>query len=450
MSGGWTARPLLTVLAAVAAVIGGGAALRRLPVVPTLAAVVALGTYVLLAVDPGRSVADGPRRLLTVALPADPRGPELAAVVIAAGLAGMWAASVAARPTGSRPSPLAPVAPAVVLLVLALAVGAGAGRPPGWVVPAVVVLAGLLLVLDRLAQDTTPTRDSSGPTLGGTAARAPRRRWARLLAPAAVLVAAGLVAAQLGPSAPLADLRAEPFDARSLVDQPVPPREDSTPLTYFPTLRTGERTLTLQVRTPEVRGGLWLRLATLPVFTGQTWTTAVTYRRAGGRLPPDPYRPSGTPRRVTAEVSVQGDLGWLPTPGRAVAVAAAPAELGVDSDTGDLVVSRDGPPRGPYQVTGETAVPDGAALRADSPLPASAAEQDVAVLGAEVHSRAIEVAGRTATPFGKVSAVLAFLTGPDFRLATGRSTVGQQQLRRPHAPVDPHRVPRSSTPAPSP
>lgn len=70
-------------------------------------------------------------------------------------------------------------------------------------------------------------------------------------------------------------------------------------------------------------------------------------------------------------------------------------------------------------MTGEAAVPDGAALRADSPLPASAAEQDVAVFGAEVHSRAIEVVGRTATPFGKVSAVLAFLTGPGFRLATG-------------------------------
>jgi transglutaminase-like putative cysteine protease len=102
-----------------------------------------------------------------------------------------------------------------------------------------------------------------------------------------------------------------------------------------------------------------------------------------------------------------------------VAVTAAPAELGVDADTGDLVVSRDGPPLGPYQVTAEITVPDGAALRADHPVPASAAEQDVAVLGTEVRTRALEVAGRAATPFGRVSALRAYLTGPDFRLATG-------------------------------
>jgi len=433
--GGWATRPLLTVLGGVAAttvMVGAGAALRLSPAARTLAGMAVLAAYVLLAVAPGRSVVDGPRRLLTAALPADPRGPELAAVVIAAGLAGLWSASLAVRPPlpaqprraarTRAPSPLAPVAPAVVLLVLALAVGAGAGRPPGWVLPAVVAPAGLLLVVDRLAQDTTPAKGASGPTLGGTTARAPRRRWSSLLAPAAVLVVAAAVAIQLGPSAPLADLRARPFDARSLVDQPVPPREDITPLTYFPTLRSGERELTLDVRTPEVRGGLWLRLATLPVFTGQTWTTAATYRRAGNRLPPAPDRPAGTPRPVTAEVTVRGDLGWLPTPGRAVEVAAAPAELGVDTDTGDLVVSRDGPPLGPYRVTGETAVPDAARLRTDSPLPASVAEQDVTVLGTEVRSRALQVAGRAATPFGRVSAVRAYLTGPGFRLATGKDT----------------------------
>ncbi|HSV67403.1 MAG TPA: transglutaminase domain-containing protein [Mycobacteriales bacterium] len=430
--GGWATRPLLTVLGGVAVptvVVGAGAAVRLSPAARTLAGVAVLAMHVLLAVAPGRSVVDGPRRLLTAALPADPRGPELAAVVIAAGLTGLWSASLAVRPprpAGPRraartraPSPLAPVAPAVVLLVLALAVGAGAGRPPGWVLPAVVALAGLLLVVDRLAQDTTPAKGASGPTLGGTTARAARRRWSGLLAPAAVLVVAIAVAAQLGPSAPLADMRAEPFDARSLVDQPVPPREDITPLTYFPSLRSGERELTLDVRTPEVRGGLWLRLATLPVFTGQTWTTAATYRRAGNRLPPAPDRPAGTARRVTAEVTVRGNLGWLPVPGRAVQVAAAPAELGVDTDTGDLVVSRDGPPLGPYRVTGETAVPDAARLRTDSPLPASVAEQDVTVLGTEVRSRALQVAGRVATPFGRVSAVRAYLTGPGFRLATG-------------------------------
>ena len=107
-----------------------------------------------------------------------------------------------------------------------------------------------------------------------------------------------------------------------------------------------------------MRGGLWLRLATLPVFTGQSWTTAATYRRAGSRLPPDPDRPAGTTRRVDAEVTVQGELGWLPSPGRAVAVAAAPAELGVDTDTGDLVVVAGRPgPVGTYEVTGETVVP---------------------------------------------------------------------------------------------
>lgn len=429
--GGWATRPLLTVLGGVAVpavVVGGGTAFRLPAAARTPAAVAVLAGYVLLAVAPGRSVVDGPRRLLTVALPADPRGPELAAVVIATGLAGLWSASLAMRPPRPAarraartraPSPLAPAAPAVVLLILVLAVGASAGRPPGWILPALVALAGLLLLVNRLAQDTTPARGAAGPTLAGSTARAARRRWSSLLASAAVLAVAAAVATQLGPSAPLADLRAEPFDARSLVDQPVPPREDITPLAYFPTLRSGERELTLAVRTPEVRGGLWLRLATLPVFTGQTWTTAAIYHRAGNRLPAAPDHPAGSPRRVTAEITVRGDLGWLPTPGRAVQVAAAPAEIGVDADTGDLVVSRDGPPLGPYRVTGETVLPDAARLRTDSPLPASAAEQDATVLGTEVRARALQVAGRAATPFGRVSAVRAYLTGPGFRLATG-------------------------------
>ena len=409
-----------------------GLAVRWPPAARSLAALAALAGYVLLAVAPGRSVLDGPRRLLTTALPADPRGAELAAVVVAAGLAALWSAHLVLRP--DRPtgpprraarvragSPLAPAAPAVLLFVLALAVGASAGPPAGWIPPALAGLGGLLLLTGRLAQGARPRGAATGPRLGGGTDRPPRRGWTRVLAPLAVLAAVVAVVSPVGPSAPGADLRAEPFDARSLVEQPVPPREDTTPLALFPALRSGDYKLDLDVRT-SARGGLWLRMTTLPVFDGRSWTTSATYRRAGTRLAPAPGRGTAT----TAEITMRpaGALGWLPSPGRPVAVAAAPAELGVDGDTGDLVVSRDGPAPETYEVTGETPVLDPARLRADRPLSASAGEQDGELLGPAVRTAAIQAAGTAATPFARVAAVHRYLTRTDFTLATDDSAPG--------------------------
>ena len=82
-------------------------------------------------------------------------------------------------------------------------------------------------------------------------------------------------------------------------------------------------------------------------------------------------------------------------------------------------MSRDGPPLGTYRVTVETLIPEPAQLRADRPLPASAEEQDVAVIGTAVRDRALQVAGRAATPFSRVTAVRAHLLGSGFTLATG-------------------------------
>jgi len=273
--------------------------------------------YTFLAFAPGLAIYHGVRRLLTVALPVEPQGPELATVVLLTGLATIGAIEPVLR--GRRPllGLLAPLG----LAGIACAIGAPAGPPPAWLAGAFAASAfALLWLLNRR---------------GPVTARSPL--WLRLsgfFVTIALFAGGGLLASSAGQI--LGDQ--DPAQARALVPEPVEPRLDTSPLALFPALRTGKRPVSLVVTT--AGDPALLRLATLDTFDGTYWTTTARYRWAGHNLSPTP----GTVVEERVQVLREDGLGWLVSSGRPVYVSIS--GLGVDEVTGDVVVpSGKAPPK---------------------------------------------------------------------------------------------------------
>jgi transglutaminase-like putative cysteine protease len=254
----------------------------------------------------GTSIADGPWRLLTSALPADPTGPPMGIVALAAG----WSALLAGLLAAYGANALAPVLPPLACLLVALGLGASGPPLPGWYAPACVALLLALLLAGR----------GVPPRLG-------------VLVTASVTLALAVAAAVLlGPALPGAGAHA-PADARALVDAPVLPRSGVSPLQQYLALR--DDSLPVRVTGTSSRPGVPLRMATLTHFDGTYWTVSGDFRRAGKRLPKAPTE--GRPTTVTARVRVEsGDPDWLLSPGRATRVTVG--EMGVDEATGDVAV----------------------------------------------------------------------------------------------------------------
>lgn len=305
-----------------------------------LAALAAAG----LTTMPGADVASGPYRLLTGALPADPSGPQLAAVAAVTG----FAAVVCCHLVLTGRSAVATVLPAVVCLLAGLGLGAATGALPDWYVPAFVGVAGLQLFAGRAAADRA----------GGGASR---------LTTAAVTLAAGVAAPlALAGFLPGADAR-EPADLRAVVDSPVRPKAEINPFAQFPALRDGR--LVLRIAGTASDRVDRLRLVTLTEFDGRTWSARADYRRAGHRLPPaDPAGDAPAPTRdVTMDLAVDTPetVSWLPAPGRATELSVT--GLGVDEATGDVVVPAGTPTPASYRVTGAEPLIDRDELALDQP-----------------------------------------------------------------------------------
>ncbi len=284
--------------------------------------VAALAGYLLLVVAPGAAIAQGPRRLLTGALPLDRSGPELAAVAAGLGLAAIAAVEPALR----RPGPALPLLGPVLAVAAGCAVAAPDGPPVGWlavVLVPLVVLAYLLAEGERRAALRTATGTEP-------AASRPGGLLAVLLA-LAVVALTGVVAGRAVDGPPAA--------ARDLADQPVTPSQTTSPLALFPALRTGRLSLQLTVAGDSLPDRL--RYATLDTFDGTFWSSSAVYRRAGRTLPAGPAGPPT--REVTHRIHVvePGPLGWLLSQGRPVTVSVA--GLGVDAGTGDVVLPADRP-----------------------------------------------------------------------------------------------------------
>jgi transglutaminase-like putative cysteine protease len=371
---------VLAVLVPVAVVIGWGLVTSlvtdRPGGVASAAGVVVVLVAVGLLTRPGPQPASGPSRLLTSALPVDAAGPELAAVSALAGFAALVAAALALT---SRAGLVAAL-PAVVCLVLGLALGAGVGALPGWY-PAVF----LVPVAALLVSGAEPSR---------------------LLGAGVITLAAVLAAALLSPALPGTD-RA-PADVRDLVGVPVQSRERINPFAQYVALREG--ILPLEI-TGTVSGPVErLRMVTLTEFDGRSWSVRADYRRASRRLP-QPAVPLPV-RTVEMDVTVRypETLGWLPSPGRAQQVSVA--GLGVDEQTGDVVIPDGQPTPTRYRVVGTEPIPDPQVLRADEP--ARSATSLAVALPPDVLAFVGTATAGVPSGFPQFSALYSRLTEPAF------------------------------------
>jgi transglutaminase-like putative cysteine protease len=327
----------------------------HLPLRHTALGILTVAAAVAAATRPGVAAASGPQRLLTGALPADPNGPELAAASAVTG----YAALIGCYLVLTRRAPLAPVLPALLCLLTGLGLGATTGDLPAWYPLAFVALAGLLLATARPSA-------SSGVAASG--ARTFIAGGTRMLIAATVILAVGMAV-----SIPLTNLALgsgsrEPADLRSAIAAPVQPKTHTNPLAQYLALRDDRQPLlTGSASEPVDR----LRMVTLTEFNGHTWSTRVDYRRAGHRLPPAATA-TDIRREVTIDVSVSDPdvLGWLPTAGRPTDISIA--GLGVDENTGDIVIPTGSDTPASYRVTGAEPIIGDSDVLLDEPAPAAA------------------------------------------------------------------------------
>jgi hypothetical protein len=268
---------------------------------------------------------DGPKRLLSGSVPLDGRGPELATVMLAAGLVALIAALLARRGWAGS---------AVVVIVgytVALAVSASAGEPSRTVALPALVSLGLLVA-------ARPGRGEH------------RAHDAAVFSTAAVLV---IVAVVVGPSGNTVDGRPR-ADARRLIDQPLVIARSANPLQRFIALLTGPDTALFAMRT--TARDFTVRLATLDQFEQAGWTANAAYQRAGASLPDTG---ASTGPTVDFAVSIDQALEFVPRIGTPLQVSAE--GLGFQSATGDLLIP-DGWANPDLSITGRLPGYDAASL----------------------------------------------------------------------------------------
>ncbi len=310
---------------------------------PTLLAVggaLAVAAVAVTMTGSGVKVMDGPWRLLTGALPADPAGPPLGIVALAAG----WCALLAGLLAAYAGNALAPAVPPLVCLLAALGLGASGPALPAWYAPAGVALVLALLFTGR-----------SAPPRPGVLVTA---------------VVSGVIAVAvtvfLGPAAPGADTRA-PADARTLVSAPVLPRSGVSPLQQYLALRDETLPLKITGTTSFPRGPL--RMATLTHFDGTYWTVVGDFRLAGKRLTIPP--PAGHPVTVHEHVRIDSKpLDWVIGPGRTTRLTVA--GMGVDEATGDVAVPVGTDSPAAYDATSVVDQVGAGVLRSGDPSPSGA------------------------------------------------------------------------------
>ncbi len=310
---------------------------------------------------------DGWAQMLTVGLPADARadllvGPVVVTWLVAAG------AGLLCRGTSS---PLAPVAPATVALVVGLGLAA-AGGGSHLLVTALFLATALTLVLVRAGRlavgaDAGAPGDEVGGSggsggsgddaVGGTGAGAdpavatalaatgsgrPGRTRHMVAGHAAFGAPVVVVLAVLGPVAaavvPLTG--GERFDPRELRDQRLDIDDTVSPLVALKRQIGAEAPDDLfRIEVDRLPPGVdRVRTAVLDTYDGARWTSTAEYRLAGDELPGDPLGLGAgrAPSPVRMRVTVDGlDGPFLPALGRPVVLDADGA--GFDSVTGTLV-----------------------------------------------------------------------------------------------------------------
>jgi transglutaminase-like putative cysteine protease len=316
------------VLVAAAAILLLSMVKRLVPAARALAGLAMLVLYIGVVLAPGPSWLSGPRRLVTSALPLDPAGPELAAVAAFCGIATVCAVEAAL----ARPGTLLPLAGPLVFTAAGCALSASVASPPAWL--ALALVAATVCLLYRGRQVFT--------------------------AIVMCLVIVGAVA--LTPTVAALG-RPAPFDGRSLFPQPVRPLVDTSPLAQFAAIRSGRLPLSLRIEADAASGRM--RYLSMDRFDGEYWTSVAHYRRAGHRLPEPPAE--GEAWTIVEHVTIDrpGPLGWLPASGRPQEVSVA--DLGVDEQTGELVLPEGRPVPGQYTIRSRVQIWDPELLELATP-----------------------------------------------------------------------------------
>lgn len=388
--------------------------LRRRLGVAALAAVPILFGVALATCGPGASpgavltgLVDGPRRILTSAVPMQVE-PEVLLVPFAlAGAAAFLGTELAQRTRTA----LAPLLPGLVVLIAGLLFGIDDRLPPGWTPTAWVVVALLVAgwrsnattVVPALAADTD-TPDAPQPAAGRVGG------LRGLLAVGLLVVPVVLVARWVEPRAPGNAEERDRRSLRELFDPPADPAAMSSPLVALTGLQTGADDVMFVVDTsaPVER---W-RQVVLDTYDGTSWTSHASLLPVGAELPGADV----VGQRIEQTVEPVGLEGrWLPVADRVVDVKAG--DLLFDDTGGVLVAPAKLPER--YEAVSIVPTPDtgrlvNATAAVDEEALAARRLPDVAKadLLDDVVKQADEIVAGATSDYAKAAAIERFLADP--------------------------------------
>ncbi|MCW2876866.1 MAG: hypothetical protein JWQ95_966 [Sphaerisporangium sp.] len=268
------------------------------------------------------------RALLTTILPAPGEPRLLVAVHLLVWLAALAGAELVLR---SRARARAvPGLPALAVFAVALPFGVdGPGSNTS--------VAGLLLALVAALVVVRAGR-------GGV--------W--LLAGVPVAVVLGLAGVLVAPLLPIAR---EPYDPRTLIDQPAAVRFDG--VSPLDRVSAWLQVPTTPLFTVKASHAEYWRLAVLDQYDGVRWSSSARFQPTGGRVPSGPYH--GRYETVEQTVTLEGLPGnWLPAADRPAAVSG----IGVAVDgSGSLLATARGTSGRSYRVTSYVPRPAATELR---------------------------------------------------------------------------------------
>ncbi|MEV7969356.1 DUF3488 and transglutaminase-like domain-containing protein [Sphaerisporangium sp. NPDC088356] len=266
---------------------------------------------------------------------------------IVSGLLNSWRALL----TTIRPAPGEPRLLVVVHFLVWLAALAGAeivlrSRTRVRALPALPALAVFAIALPFGVDGQGSVMPVAGALVALVAALAivgGDRGRVRVLAGVPVAAVLGLVGVLL---APLLPIGREPYDPRTLIDQPaVVPFDSVSPLDRVSAWLQVPTTplFTVKASRPE-----YWRLAVLDRYDGVRWSSSARFQTTGGRVPSGPYR--GRYELVEQTVTLEGLPGSrLPAADRPVAVSGI--GVAVDGAGSLLATAREGTAGRSYRVT---------------------------------------------------------------------------------------------------
>lgn len=266
--------------------------------------------------------------IASAAVPAPATPSSLVVAVVAVWLASFTVTELAFRTRSATGL----VIPPVLVAVLAIALSGGSSGTWGWWVVAWVALAMTTLLLASLA------RQGDGRGAG-------RQRAAAGAAFVVVAAIAGLTVTAVGPFTEAGDQ----FLIRDVYAAPIDDRPSLSPLVEVARAGGDEPHLTVTFDQP-MAAGTTLRAVALDGYDEITWSSIGAYRLTGGSVPA-PDRPEGPITRVRQHIELDHPAEWLPTLERPAELAWSDLPLGIEVNSGNLLLAGGAPAGFTYDVT---------------------------------------------------------------------------------------------------